>query len=177
MIGRREFMTKTFKAIVGGTLILPIPKVLYSFPIDIALPEWYHVSAHDYIDRKHFATAWVKIPPDKLNRADEMLEVVKLLRRVGIYDKYDSWHFIRTSNLPGTEKGFIWSKTFGFDFARVDDSPGFEPANDLDTIVPIGYEGGKLDLIEPISKMTMNLSYDVKKESTSLLVDEVAIYS
>ncbi len=32
MIGRREFLSTTFKAIVGGTLILSMPKVLYSFP-------------------------------------------------------------------------------------------------------------------------------------------------
>lgn len=36
MIGRREFLSTTFKAIVGGTLILlPVSKVFYSFPTQI----------------------------------------------------------------------------------------------------------------------------------------------
>ncbi len=167
MIGRREFLTKTFKAIAGGTLILPcIPKVLYSFPTDIVLSRWYHVIARDYPDCKHLYSAFVKIFPDKLDTADGKFEVIRLLRKLDIHQKYNSWHFIRVNNLPGTEKGFIWSKTFGFG-----------SANDIDITVPVDKASLNPDLIEPLGEMTMNLSYDVKKKSASILVDQVSIYS
>ena len=110
MIGRREFLTKTFKAIVGGTLILPyIPKVIYSFPTNIALPEWYTISAYDNLDFDFFAAGKVKLFTDRLNRPDAADEVGKLLVRLGIYDKYTSWHFYKVDVAQGELEGFIWS--------------------------------------------------------------------
>ncbi len=109
MIGRREFMTKTFKAIVGGTLILPIPKVLYSFPTNIVLPEWYTINAYNNWDFEFFATDKIKLFSDRLNRFDASDEVVRLLAKYGIYDNYTSWYFHKVDTPPGEVNGFIWS--------------------------------------------------------------------
>ena len=102
-------MTKTVKAIVGGTLILPcIPKVIYSFPANIALSEWYVIDAYDagYV---YFTIGEVKLFPDRLDRPEAADEVRRFLVKHGVYDKYTSWHFYKVDTPPGVSEGFIWS--------------------------------------------------------------------
>lgn len=112
MIGRREFLSKTFKTIVGGTLILlPVPKTVYSFPANIVLPTLYHISAYDHVDYNFHATGAIRIFPDRLDRVGGEAEVVKLLQGLKIYDKYTSWHFVEVSpSLKADARAFIWSK-------------------------------------------------------------------
>ncbi len=131
MIGRREFMTKTFKAIVGGTLILPIPKVLYSFPTDIVLPRLYNISAYDHIDFKYLASGLVRIFPERLDRVDGEEEVVELLRKLKIYDKYSSWHFHEANTPPDVSRAFIWSKDVEADMARYSSEISMDLAYDI----------------------------------------------
>ena len=117
IISRREFLSKMFKAIIGSALLLPYtPKTIYSFPTDIELPDLYYVNPYDgsncilkNIAYKHPSIGPIRIFPNRLCK----IEMVKLLRKLEVYDGYTSWHFVEAGASPNTAKAIIWWRNDG----------------------------------------------------------------